>query len=93
MNDDGWKEEALQLRANHKEHSAMMTDFVELFEECEVGTGNRHLLCLALHHLAMNFHVVAGKKTMKSMMKSCVDDLPDSYGDFGGKDVEQAKAL
>jgi hypothetical protein len=86
---EGWRRETLQLRKNYGENSRMMVDFVALFEaniqsiKAAREIAGMPLLCLALHHLAMNFHTHAGKKTLKVMLASSVDDLPKSYGNFG----------
>lgn len=87
--DQGWREEALQLRRNHAEDSAVMEALVTLFEnmlpdvKTGKGTPGLPLACLALHHLAMRFHSHAGPRAMKIMMASTVDDLPPAFGDFG----------
>jgi hypothetical protein len=86
---EGWRREALQLWKNYNEYSRQMADFVALFEANIPGvksareTPGMPLLCLALHHMAMNFHTHAGPKTAKVMLASSVDDLPKSYGNFG----------
>lgn len=93
---EGWRDEALQLRANYAEDSRVMQSFVELFEATlpnpkdGIKTERLPLACLALHHLAMRFHAQTGPRTLKIMMAASVDNLPPSYGDFGPRIEDEA---
>lgn len=72
---DGWRNEALAARKRREEDTAAMNAFVKMFEECEAGTGDRDLLCLALHHVAMSHGSYAGKKTLKRGLRSGIEKL------------------
>lgn len=75
MAEDGWKQEAMQLRKNHSHDRAAISAFVDLFES-NIDRVDSPLLCLALHHIAMSFHVCAGKKTVRKMNKADLEALP-----------------
>jgi hypothetical protein len=93
MSEDGWKQEALQHRANLEKDAAKVRDFVELFErvlpDVKEAKKNKDLCmaALALHHLAMSFHHHAGPKAMKLVTcgTATVFELPKSFGNFGKK--------
>jgi hypothetical protein len=72
---DGWQREALEDRKRREEDTAAMNAFVNMFEECEAGTGDRDLLCLALHHIAMSHGSYARKKTLKRGLRSGIEKL------------------
>lgn len=67
---DGWKTEALADRKRREKDMAAMNAFVDMFEECEAGTGDHDLLCLALHHIAMSHGSYARKRTLKRGLRS-----------------------
>lgn len=87
--DDGWRQEALQLRKNYEEQCAQMQAFRDLLDRTlpdpKIGKKSEDLpiACLALHHLAMRFHCSAGPKAMKIMHAARLADLPECFGDFG----------
>jgi hypothetical protein len=74
---DGWRQEALADRKRREKDAAAMNAFVDLFEECEAGTGDRDLLCLALHHIAMSHGSHARKKTLKRGLRSGIEKLSE----------------
>jgi hypothetical protein len=74
--ESAWKREALRLRENHRNDSAAVAAFVELFERDLAES--TPVLCLALHHVAMRFHSHAGKKTLKRMHRAELEDLPEA---------------
>jgi hypothetical protein len=75
MTEDGWKRQALADRKRREKDTAAMDAFVDLFEECEAGTGDHDLLCLALHHIAMSHGSYARKKTLKRALRSGIEKL------------------
>jgi hypothetical protein len=75
IKEDGWRKEAMYARKKRQEDTAAMNEFVTLFEECEAGTGDRDLLCLALHHIAMSHGSFAQKKTLKRGLRSGIEKL------------------
>jgi hypothetical protein len=72
---DGWRNEAISFRNKREEDKAAMDAFVDMFEQCEAGTGDRDLLCLALHHIAMSHGSWARKKTLKRGLRSTIEKL------------------
>ena len=68
--EDAWRSEAIDAREKREEDAAAMDAFMDMFEECEAGAGDRDLLCLALHHIAMSHGSFARKKTLQRALRS-----------------------
>jgi hypothetical protein len=69
MSDDGWRREALFLRKQIEEGAATMNALADLFE-ANIAHVNSPMLCLAFHHVAMNFRSYARKKTLAKALKA-----------------------
>lgn len=93
-NPQGWRDEALQHRANYEISCLQVQDFVNLFELAlpDVKTGKATsglpLICLAMHHLAMRFHATTGIKCLRTMQAAELQDLPKSFFAFASPESQ-----